>query len=395
MKKSKVLKMLAAGSFLALASCQAVMRPYAKATTERASYMVSGPEECRRLMMELASSVSGRERREFYVTGEDYDPETLTIAQMFPETINISNTKVWEYTENGQRYVTCRIGFERRPDTGGCSHQWAAEILEAGTCLWGGKERMVCELCGLEKVLSQAPPGHVDGDGDFLCDRCGSRINGDEEMEAGFWSVDDVQVRKIGEKVYRFRCIDDDYRREDSDYQKCALFLCEAVIRSDVDSTDSKREILTFGETNNYKTSAVRKWLLAHSGGDTEELVSVNTGVNSAFLGKTKPGTYGEFAKTELTRRELSVQTATDKIFLLSLEEALKYREELWDVSGGGSPYSQGYWLRTPAYLAGEDGRFLYGTEEYAVDLEQGCICPAEVSDGSIGIRPAFCLPQA
>lgn len=395
MKRSKVLKALAAGTFLALASCQAVMRPYAKMMTERASYMVSGQEDCRRLLMELVSSVSVGERHEFYVTGEDYEPETLTIAQMFPEAVNISNTKMWEYTENGQRYVTCRIGFERRPGTEGRSHQWETESLETGTCLWGGKELLVCRLCGHERIFSQAPPGHVDTDGDSLCDRCGDRVNGTEEIEARFWSVGDIQTREIGGKTYSFKCVDDDYRTENSDNRKCALFLCETVIRSDIDSTDSKRKILTFGVTNNYKTSAVRKWLAEHADEDTGELLSINTGVNSAFSGRTKEGTKGEFAETELTGWALPVQRMTDKLFLLSLEEALAFRDELWNIPESVSPFSQGYWLRTPAFLSGEDGSFSYGTREYAVDLEQGSICPKEVSDGSIGIRPAFCLPQA
>ena len=47
-------------------------------------YMVSGDQECRRLLMELVSAGAGKEREEFFITGEDYEPETLVIAQMFP-----------------------------------------------------------------------------------------------------------------------------------------------------------------------------------------------------------------------------------------------------------------------------------------------------------------------
>lgn len=81
-------------------------------------YMVSGDQECRRLLMELVSAGAGKEREEFFITGEDYEPETLVIAQMFPAAVNISNTKIEEYEENGRRYVTCRIGVERRPGPG-------------------------------------------------------------------------------------------------------------------------------------------------------------------------------------------------------------------------------------------------------------------------------------
>ena len=90
-----------------------------------------------------------------------------------------------------------------------------------------------------------------------------------------------------------------------------------------------------------------------------------------------------------------SVLSMSDRMFLLSVEEALKYRKELWDTVSEESPYSRGYWLRTPVYQEGENGGFIYGTEAYAVDLRDGTIGPAEVSDGSFGLRPAYCLPQS
>lgn len=383
----------AAGLFVVLGSCRAVMRPYAGEIADGAEYTVSDAEQCRRLLMEAVSSVSGMERHEFYVTGEDYVPETLFIAQMFPDAVNISNTKIQTYTEGGKQYVTCRIGFERQPGTEGCSHRWETAVLEAGSCLWGGKVKRTCRLCGTEEVFSEVPPGHTDMDGDSYCDRCRDRLTGEEEIERRFWSVGDALTRELGGSVYRFRCVDDDYAGTNSEYQKCALFLCENVIRSDVDSTDSKREILTFGGTNNYKTSEVRKWLAGC--GDTGEMTPVNTGVNSAFLGKTAAGACGTDAETVLTKRTLPVQVMTDKLFLLSMEEALKYREFLWEAEGAGTSYSRGYWLRTPVWVAGDDGKFTYGTWEYAVDLENRCFSPFEVTDSRIGFRPAFCLPQA
>ena len=84
-----------------------------------------------------------------------------------------------------------------------------------------------------------------------------------------------------------------------------------------------------------------------------------------------------------------------DRFFLLSLEEAYRYRDEIWNPEGKGSSYSRGFWLRTPAYEVDERGSFVYGNREYAVDLEIGCFRQAYVSDVGFGICPAFCLPQA
>ena len=124
-------------------------------------------------------------------------------------------------------------------------------------------------------------------------------------------------------------------------------------------------------------------------------LMPVNVGVCTAFLGQTSPGTEGEAAETELVKYTLLPQMMSDRMFLLSVEEALKYRKELWDTVSEESPYSRGYWLRTPVYQEGENGGFIYGTEAYAVDLRDGTIGPADVSDGSFGLRPAYCLPQS
>jgi len=359
-------------------------------------YMVSGDQECRRLLMELVSAGAGKEREEFFITGEDYEPETLVIAQMFPAAVNISNTKIEEYEENGRRYVTCRIGFERQPDQEACTHRWETRILEAGTCLWGGKEELTCRLCGLRKVRSPAALGHLDADRDRLCDRCRDPLNGDEPIETGRWAVGDVQTRRLGKDTYQFRCVDDDYSSAGTDHQKYALFLCETVIRSDME-----KKIITFGKNNNYKDSEIRKWLWDRCTGEAGlqmgagALMPVNVGVCTAFLGQTSPGTEGEAAETELVKYTLLPQMMSDRMFLLSVEEALKYREELWDTVSEESPYSRGYWLRTPVYQEGENGGFIYGTEAYAVDLRDGTIGPAEVSDGSFGLRPAYCLPQS
>ena len=45
----------------------------------------------------------------------------------------------------------------------------------------------------------------------------------DEEPEAVHYSVGDVQVRTIGNKIYLFRCIDEDYEDALDNSQKTAL----------------------------------------------------------------------------------------------------------------------------------------------------------------------------
>lgn len=510
MKRNKTGGFFAAAGILAvLAGSQAVLRSYAaESLADKQAYTVSGQEECSRLLMEVVSSIREPGRHEFYVTAEDSEPDTLVIAQMFPDIVNISNTKLAEKKESGHIYMTNRIGLEKRPVGEICTHVWENEKLEQADCLRDGKERIFCRLCGEERRALLGSLGHTDVEGDSVCDRCGARFdlqkkgsrisvlyrfgggeerlpfvcvdedygggmlyaldgtlpkaiatesaserfgtlkerlcwwlrtdfgNGisayraclgtelldalglpipeeewkeDMELRPGLilkkpetgepaekrsWSTGDIQIRTVGGIPYRFRCIDDDYSDADSNYQKCALFLCETVIRSDIDSTDTQRKILPFGETNNYKTSKAREWLLKQTDADSG-LLAVPTGVNNAFSGRTAEGDFEQFVDSGLLCHALPFQFAADKIFLLSVEEALRYREDLWTPEGGMSPFDRGYWLRTPVYEEDADGAFSYGKQIYAVDLKTGCIRPARVDDGSMGLRPAFCLPQA
>ena len=136
------------------------------------SYVVSGRQECRRLLMELVSSAPEEERQEFYVTGEDYEPETLVIAQMFPGVKRISNTRMAAEEKDGKMYITCRIGFEKFSGSGTCSHRWEETTLEEAGCLSYGRIQARCALCKVTEELSLAPLGHEDEDGDSLCGRC-------------------------------------------------------------------------------------------------------------------------------------------------------------------------------------------------------------------------------
>ena len=510
MRKKKIWRwLLATGSFVVLAGGTVRLTSFANDTVLGVpSFSVSGQEECRRLLMELVSGSQEPGRHEIYVTGEEFEPDSLVIAQMFPEAVNISNTKVKEDSRNGKTYITCRIGFEQRSGEEGCVHRWEQEVSEPPGCRTLGHGRLVCQDCGYEKEEILSPLGHKDMDGNSLCDRCGERsfpqkkgdsifviydsggirrtldfeclreaygggmlygykeriptetvleavgkldgteaervewwlrndfLNGisvrsaclgavfldedgnplpeeswvgEQELRPGIilktpetgaetertrWSVGDVQVRELGGRTYRFYCVDEDYTDTNSYYQSCALFLCGTVIRSDVDSTDSERTILPFGKTNHYKNSDIRKWLAERAAETGEDILPVFTVVNSAFEGRTGDYVYSQMDLDGFIRHPLPFQGALDRMFLLSVEEAFRYREELWEADGAGSAYSRGYWLRTPVFSADEEGGFTDGDMAYAVDLEQGCLRPAKVTDTSFGIRPAFCLLQ-
>lgn len=230
-----------------------------------------------------------------------------------------------------------------------------------------------------------------------------------EEPERHFWKVGEVQVRITGGKERFFRCIDEDYSDIQGTHRKAALFLCDDVIRSDEaivhkihNSGDDvgNADRISFGQDNNYKNSYVRKWLMSAS--DTNYLEPVSVGVASACSGITEAGMKEEMNVAALRMYSIGFQLMRERMFCLSVEEALKYRESLWKFSGADedneksqiTPRSIGYYLRTPVYREDANGNFRYSDEIYSVDLEKGNIRPVKTDTTEIGIRPVFAMKQ-
>lgn len=240
------------------------------------------------------------------------------------------------------------------------------------------------------------------------------------------WDLDDVVVRELDGVSYRFRCIDDNYSDRMEYHRPAALFLCDSVIPADTGSRYGWEEtddgsygyvfhpgpLVNFGAAGDYKESAVRRWLLRQEG-NLPEAEPVNIGVVYGYTGCTAEGAWGSLGQTTLKGHYLGSQKMTDRLFILSVEEALKYRDRLWRFGGAGEenpesqygPFSKGYWLRSPA-ATGQDGDT---GMVYLVDLVQGRIRAGSTSPaaegavdedpelsvtGTVGVRPAFTLPQ-
>lgn len=241
-------------------------------------------------------------------------------------------------------------------------------------------------------------------------------------MERMHWSIGDVQAREIDGETYMFRCIDENYADGTENHQQAALFFCETVIPADLGSRYEVEEqedgshrpvfvpgpVANFGETNDYKYSKIHRWLeeTAESYG-TEP---VRAGVDYAYMGSTPEGMYSEFSDSRLKPSYIGDQKLTARMFVLSVDEAVKYKDRLWRFEGEEtdnpetqiSAFSKGYWLRTPmGDLSGFDTDCVY-----EVDLERGNIRPVPIrpqgegeedgsgQTGTTGVRPAFAMPQ-
>lgn len=235
------------------------------------------------------------------------------------------------------------------------------------------------------------------------------------------WNLNDLQIVNLDGKEYLFRCIDQDYSDGNQNHGRLALFLCESVIPADYGSdyrleeqADGSHEyvfrpgpIATFGEQNDYKYSNIRRWL------DSQEIFNtepVQIGSSYAYMGSSPEGAWSDFNSNALKPYYIGDQQLNARLFILSVDEALKYREYLWKFEGADrenpqtqyTAFSKGYWLRSPM---GNSEEFQTGCA-YVVDLVHGNLHPASTKgEGGTGeteqeqttvygIRPAFVMPQ-
>lgn len=200
-----------------------------------------------------------------------------------------------------------------------------------------------------------------------------------ENSQGKIWYVGDTQERTINGRVYTFRCIDPNYCDAGMN-RNGALFLCDSIIGGDS---------CTFDDIHNgWEVSDVRTWL--NEGLENPEgIADTVTTVSFTYAGKS--GDYS-LSERKFTKRKQQGAAITDKIFCLSLEEALRYGKYLWRLDGASEDNftlagsnSMGYWLRTPA---AKDGKMCY-----AVTYD-GYVAPNEVQNDRIGIRPAYVAVQ-
>lgn len=339
----------------------------------------------------MVSMVQDADPHEIYIIGLNHIPNTLIIGQTFPDVINISSLEMGSLDIGGQKYTMLRIGFTRSYDKKTCVHDYELTDYVPCSCTAPGYGSVQCRKCGSTESIILPSSGHTDLNHDGICEVCFKQIEGNDP-EPVHYNIGDVQARRIKGKIYLFRCIDEDYGKK-------ALFLCDSTIRSDIDSSAATVKKLTFGSNNNYKYSYIRTWLNDNAD-DLFGAEATLIGTNVAYQGATGNGSYEQFNENELIALEKPFQLLEDEIFILSVEEAIQYREYLWRFGGSEennqetqySAYSRGYYLRTPQYK-GENG-FEYGPGIYVVDFS-GSIHPVSVSStDNIGIRPVIAIRQ-
>ena len=239
------------------------------------------------------------------------------------------------------------------------------------------------------------------------------------------WKLGEIVAKEIDGNTYMFQCIDQNYSDRTENHKQAALFLCTSVIGADTGSEYVYEEqldgtmnytfypgpIVNFGNSNDYKYSKIQKWL-NNFGSEFYNCETINIGVDYAYMGATGEQRFSELDEDQLQSYYIGNQKLTAKLFSLSVDEALKYKEYLWKFNGSDTEnpesqygsYSKAYWLRNPMGMTSE---YNETKQVYVVDLVNGNIHPNTVKPegmvaedeelkvtSTVGVRPAFVMPQ-
>ena len=236
------------------------------------------------------------------------------------------------------------------------------------------------------------------------------------------WNIGDIQARELDGQIYMFRCIDQNYSDAQQNHRKAALFICDSVIPANYGSDYEIKQtedgshryvfapgpIVNFGNSNEYKYSSVYKWLEQQE--SVYNMEPTHIGVNYAYMGNSPEQEFANFDDNSFSSYYIGSQKLQAKFFILSLDEAIQYKDFMWKFEGSDKDnpetqygsFSKGFWLRSPM---GNSDNYDTGYA-YIVDLVNGNIHPAAIKPQkdlgneelnvttTTGVRPAFTMPQ-
>jgi len=235
------------------------------------------------------------------------------------------------------------------------------------------------------------------------------------------WHLGDQVTKEIDGEDYTFTCVDENYSDYQGNHTLSALFLCDTVLPSDYKGEtvwyyDTEGHyvskwvpgpIAIFGNNNDYKFSNIRAFLDAQTVFSAADVI---IGVPNSYIGSTAQGRYSQTTDENLESYSIGYQKLNARLFILNMEEALRYKDYLWKFNGSDTENPQevvsstcnSYWLRTPNGTN-------YDCDEtdlaYVVDLVSGNIHPEFIKpqgtadeyiqmQTTVGTRPAFVLPN-
>lgn len=259
-------------------------------------------------------------------------------------------------------------------------HNYVGSITKEPTCTEDGEKTFTC-VCGHSYTETIPATGHNYVDG--VCENCGKK---EPVIKVG-----ETETRVIAGQTLEFICIDNAYV-DATGKEVGALFIAKDFISGSILSMGTKYQSAFIKD---WATNGVRSTLNGDTS-DLTDLISVDTTIINAYSENKYTKNYDvETIASYGVASKYGAASTEDKVFVLSLEEAIKYNKvivngkeisAMWDLDCDGtiefnvsSQGRIGYYLRTP--ISGT-ARSIY------------CICyDGSVLTGynnSIGIRPCY-----
>ena len=221
-------------------------------------------------------------------------------------------------------------------------HNYAETIIKEATCREDGEKECTCE-CGnsYTEIIPATGHDYVDGE----CINCGRK--------EPFINVGDTETRVIAGQTLEFICIDDAYV-DATGNEIGALFIAKDYIPGN---------ILTLTQNEKDWASTAARAALNGDTSDLTDLITVNTTITKTYS-KNKSSADFDMGTIDTygTVSDYDTESTRDKVFILSLEEAIKYNKVvindkeisvMWDLNCDGeinkvpSANKYGYYLRT------------------------------------------------
>jgi len=268
------------------------------------------------------------------------------------------------------------------------THSYTEKITKEPTCTETGEKTYTCD-CGDSYTEEISATGHHFEDG--TCIDCGEKDpDAFEKIKIG-----DTETRVIAGQTLEFICIDEAYV-DATGKEVGALFIAKDFISGSELSmgTDHQSDFVKDWASNTARTE------LNGSNSDLTDLLAVNTTITKAYSNIKSGGTTINYDMQTIdlygTASDYDASETLDRVFILSLEEAIKYNKVniggkeisvMWDLNcdgtvefKSGSKGRYGYFLRTP--IASK-----YNNSAYEIDY-RGSVMTANTN--LYGIRPCY-----
>ena len=137
--------------------------------------IVSSQKENEARVASIASQAKEGLWHTSYVIGKNTVPNGKVIARWYGDEAvyaNLLEDVIWEGEDC---YYISRMGLKKESSGEDCAHIWEKSREQEAGCLLKGISQVLCSKCGADREIIKPPLGHLDGDGDTICDRCQKR----------------------------------------------------------------------------------------------------------------------------------------------------------------------------------------------------------------------------